>query len=56
MNLEESELLAELASRGLLEKFYDAVDADDLERVVSLLRSIDIEEDVIRAVLEEIDS
>ncbi len=56
MDFDGSEILAELASRGLLEKFYDAVDADDLERVVGLLRSIDIEEEVIRSVLESIDS
>lgn len=51
-----SELLAELASRGLLEKFYEAVDNDDLGKVANLLRSIDIDEETIRIVLEQIDS
>jgi hypothetical protein len=53
---EGSELLAELASRGLLEKFYEAVDNDDLPQVVNLLRSIDIDDETIKSVLEKIDS
>jgi hypothetical protein len=56
MNLEETEILAELASRGLLEDFYEAVDADDLARIVRILRSIDIDEQTIKTVLDEIDS
>ena len=56
MNLEETEILAELASRGLLEAFYEAVDADDLAKVVQILRSVDIDEEIIRSVLEQIDS
>lgn len=53
---EGSELLAELASRGLLEVFYEAVDNDDLEKITRLLRSIDIDEETIRSVLDQIDS
>ena len=56
MNYEDTELLAELASRGLLEVFYEAVDNDDFVKVTNLLRSIDIEEVVIKAVLNQIDS
>jgi hypothetical protein len=56
MNFEESEILAELASRGLLEAFYEAVDADDLEKVVRILRSVEIDDETIRSVLEQIDS
>ena len=56
MNYEDTELLAELASRGLLEVFYEAVDNDDLVKVTNLLRSIDIDEETIRSVLDQIDS
>lgn len=56
MDFDGSEILAELASRGLLEKFFEAVDNDDLDRIIHLLRSIDIEEDAIREVLEQLDS
>lgn len=53
---EGSELLAELASRGLLEAFYEAVDNDDFGKITSLLRSIDIDEETIKSVLDHIDS
>lgn len=53
---EGSELLEELASRGLLEAFYEAVDNDDLGKITSLLRSIDMDEETIRSVLEQLDS
>ena len=56
MNLDDTELLAELASRGLLEVFYEAVDNDDFVKITNLLRSIDIDEETIRSVLEAIDS
>ncbi|MFL5785215.1 MAG: hypothetical protein ACJ76H_11430 [Bacteriovoracaceae bacterium] len=56
MNVEETEILAELASRGLLEAFYEAVDADDFVKVVQILRSVDIDDETIKNVLEEIDS
>lgn len=56
MKYEDTELLAELASRGLLEVFYEAVDNDDLLKVTNLLRSIDIDEETIRSVLDQIDS
>lgn len=56
MDFDDSEILAELASRGLLEKFYDAVDEDNVGRIANILRSVDIDEETIRMVLEKLDS
>ena len=47
-------ILEELASRGLLEAFYDAVDADDFARIVALLRTVDIDEEEIAHVVNKI--
>jgi hypothetical protein len=54
MNFEGSLILEELASRGLVEDFYAAVDADDLPKIVSILRSAGIDDEKIREVLKEI--
>lgn len=54
--VEGSELLEELASRGLLEAFYEAVDNDDLGKIKGLLRSIGMDEETIKSVLDQIDS
>ncbi len=56
MKNNEPEILEELASRGLLEEFYEAVDADDVGKIARLLRSVDFDEETIRNVLEKIDS
>lgn len=58
MNVEDFEgslILEELASRGRLEDFYDAIDSDNLGKIVSLLREVDIDEETIQVVLGKIE-
>ncbi|MBY0516790.1 MAG: hypothetical protein K2P81_07775 [Bacteriovoracaceae bacterium] len=49
-------ILEELASFGLLQEFYDAIDSDDLTKVISLMRRVDIDQEDILAVLSKIRS
>ena len=56
MDFGGSEILAELASRGLLEKFYEAVDNDDIAKIAALLSSVDFDEETIREVISKLDS
>ena len=58
MNIEDFEgslILEELASRGRLEDFYDAIDSDNLGKIVSLLREVDIDEETIEVVLGKVE-
>ncbi len=56
MEFDGTVILEELASRGLLDEFFEAVDNDDLVRVYKILESVDVDEETIRIVLEKIDS
>lgn len=59
MNIEHFEgslILEELASRGRLEAFYEAIDSDNLGKIISLLREVDIDEETIKIVLDKIES
>lgn len=56
MEFDGSEILAELASRGLLEAFYEAVDNDDVGKIAKLLRAVDFDEETIKSVIESLDA
>lgn len=53
-NFEGSLILEQLAAIGLVEDFYEAVDADDVGRVVSLLRQAQVDEPTISELLKEL--
>lgn len=48
-------ILEILGALDLVDDFYEAVDSDDLVRVVSILKDAGIEDSTIREVLAEID-
>ncbi len=53
-NFEGSLVLEKLASFNLLNKFYNAVDNDDIELVKKLLKHAQIDRDEIKIVIEKI--
>ncbi len=53
-DFEGSLILEKLASVRLMDDFFDAVDSDDLESVVSLLEEVDVDEDSIEEILRKI--
>jgi hypothetical protein len=55
-DFEGSLILEKLAQVDKLEDFYEAVDADDFHRVVSLLRSAELDEEEISMVLKLMES
>ena len=55
-NFEGSLILEKLAAIGLVEEFYEAVDADDLRKVTILLRKADVDEETIQVVIQKIGS
>jgi hypothetical protein len=44
---EGSIVLEKLAEQGLLDDFYEAVDADDVSKAISLMRKAQLDEDTI---------
>lgn len=53
-DFEGSSILEQLAAIGLMDQFYEAVDSDNIERVISLLREAGIEESQISMVVKKI--
>ena len=45
-------VLEELATLGLLDDFYDAVDSDDIERAIFIMRKAQIDSSTIKAVVK----
>jgi hypothetical protein len=52
-DFEGTEVLERLASVGRLEAFFDAVDADDVERAVRLMKSAGIDAPTIAVVVRK---
>lgn len=55
-DFEGSLILEKLASLGLVDDFFEAVDSDDLSEVISLLEQAEIDEDSIRVVIKKLES
>jgi len=58
MNNDDAEgtlFLEKLASLGLVDEFFEAVDADDFGKIASLLRDADIDEDTIQDLIKMIE-
>lgn len=53
-DFEGSEILEKLGAQGLVNDFLDAVDSDDFGRIVKILRQADVDEEMIKLVLEEL--
>jgi hypothetical protein len=51
---EGSLVLEMLAELGLVDDFYEAIDSDNIARVVSLMRTAKVDEETIEAVVREI--
>lgn len=49
-------ILERLASLNLIDKFYEAVDSDDVNQVTSLLEEAGFDDDTIGIVLKKMDS
>jgi hypothetical protein len=54
--LEGTLILEKLADYGLVDDFYEAVDADNLSLIISLLRKVGIDEEKINEVIESLDT
>ena len=48
-------VLEQLTAIGKLEEFFDAIDSDDLRRVVSLMRMANLQSSTIAVVLRKIE-
>ncbi len=51
---EGSLVLEKLASLNLVDDFYEAVDSDNIDEIVSILESADIDDETIEIVLKKI--
>lgn len=51
---EGSELLEKLAEHDLVDDFLEAVDSDDFGKIVKILRQADVNEEMIKLLLEEL--
>jgi hypothetical protein len=49
-------VLEQLAEAGTLEDFYDAVDADDVERAVRLMKRVNIDAATIAVVVRKMEA
>lgn len=52
-NLEGSIVLEKIASIGKLDEFMNAIDSDDFDRIVLLMRKAQLDKETINAVLKE---
>ena len=52
-DLEGTLVLEKLASIGMVEEFFDAVDADDFEQAKQLMQEADVDPDTITIVLKK---
>jgi hypothetical protein len=48
-------VLEQLASAGLYEEFFDAIDSDDVPRAVSLMKQADIDASTIAVVVRKME-
>lgn len=53
-DFEGTEVLEQLAAIGLVDAFFDAIDADDLPRAVALMKRADVDEAAIAIVVKKI--
>lgn len=51
---EGSEILEKLAEHDLVDDFLEAVDSDDFSKIVKILRRANVDEEMIKLVLEEL--
>lgn len=49
-------VLEQLAEIGMVEDFFEAIDADDVQRAVSLMRQAKIDAETIAVVVEKIEA
>ncbi len=54
--LEGSLVLEQLAAIGVVDEFYEAVDADDVQRAVALMRRANVDAETIAAVVKKIEA
>ncbi|MDP2341498.1 MAG: hypothetical protein Q8O67_11090 [Deltaproteobacteria bacterium] len=54
-DFEGTRVLEQLAAIGKIEDFFDAVDADDVERVVSLMKQARIDQHTVAIVVKKIE-
>lgn len=54
-DFEGTEVLERLAEIGKVEEFFDAIDADDVERAVRLMRRAEIDAGTIAVVVRKIE-
>jgi hypothetical protein len=52
-SLEGSEVLEKLAAKGLVDVFYEAIDADDFARAASLMKKAGLDAVTIKDVLRQ---
>ncbi|MES2964100.1 MAG: hypothetical protein V4760_09445 [Bdellovibrionota bacterium] len=52
-DFEGTVVLEKLAEAGILDEFYEAIDADDFETAKKLMRRVGLDPETIRAVLEK---
>lgn len=53
-DFEGSLILERLASIGLKEEFFDAIDSDNMSEIISMMEEANIDEDSVRSVLKQI--
>lgn len=51
---EGSVVLEKLAEAGLIDDFFEAIDSDNIDRAISLMRTAEVEEDVIELTVRQI--
>lgn len=55
-DFEGSLVLEQLAAIGKVEQFFEAIDADDVPRAVSLMRKANVDEETIAIVVEKMNA
>ena len=53
-DFEGSRILEQLAARGLVDDFLEAIDSDDVEGIISLLRDAEVDDESIQVVLKKL--
>lgn len=53
---EGSLILEKLASIGLVDEFFEAIDSDNLDEVISLLEQAEVDEESIQIVIKKLES
>jgi hypothetical protein len=53
-DFEGSLVLEKLASLGLVDDFFDAIDSDDVGEMISLLREAGIDEETVQSIIRKI--